>query len=501
MDALIYLGKVNLYWILLYACYHLVLRRHTFFELNRGYLLVSLLLAFALPLIIYPATAPPLPVIYEVRSEAFTISYAPVENPSLFTWTNLAWMVYALGISIGSFQLLRHIFRLRRFLNSGELIVLDDCNVVLIDSNQVGSFSFWKWIVINRSDYEQHFDAILRHEMVHTRQWHSVDIMFLEILKIVFWFNPVLLLYKHAVQEVHEFLADSQAPNRENYAKFLVAYALHAPVASLTNHFFKPSQIKTRIVMIYKNRTSKWLLGTYVITLTVIGLIAMFVAGCENSDKPDDRHIADTGENILIQGEVKDVDGHRIPGAEVEVKGIEMGTSTDSEGRFRLNVPGNAELVITFPGHNTQIIKVKKNSNIDIILGQGKNSGAFSFKKQEPKVISPPEIIDGKDVFMVVEEQPLFPGGVEEMYKFVGKNLKYPTAAVKAHVSGTVFLSFIVKEDGTIADVKVMKGLGFGMDDEAIRVLRAFPKWLPGKQDGKPVKVRFYLPIKFAIEG
>jgi TonB family protein len=307
METLIYIGKVSLYWALLYACYWLMLRKHTFFKWNRWYLIGSVLIAFALPEIIYPAAAPQLPVIYEMNASAFSvISRQPQERES-WTLIQILTLIYAAGLVAAATQLARNIAQLVKYLRSGELVELEDCNVILIDSNQVGSFSFLKWIVINRNDYENHFDAILRHEMVHTQQWHSLDILLIEILRTVFWFNPVLLLYKRSLQEIHEYLADAQAPNREYYAQFLVAYALNAPIASLTNHFFKPSQLKNRIQMIYKNRTSKWMLGTYVAAATVIGTSALLVAGCESQVSKENDVVKTeikTGDRILTEVEV-----------------------------------------------------------------------------------------------------------------------------------------------------------------------------------------------------
>jgi TonB family protein len=403
MEMLLYIGKVNLYWILLFACYRLMLRKHTFFQWNRIYLLGSILAAFALPFVIYPETAPPIPTIYEVNTAPVTFTLTQEEQP-LFTWIDALWLVYGIGLAIAAFHLLRHIFQLRTFLKSGEVIELEDCTVVMTDSNHVGSFSFLKWIVINRNDYESHFDDILCHEMVHTRQWHSADILFVEVMKVFFWFNPILLLYKRDLQEVHEFLADSKASNRENYARFLVSYALNAPIASLTNHFFKPSQIKSRIQMIYKNRSPKWLLSTYLFATVIIGATALLVAGCEKAE-------------------------YREPA--------------------------------TAP--------------------------------QEEEVLP-------QKVFTVVEKQPEYPGGTEAMFKFLAQNIRYPSAAAKAKVQGRIFLSFIVTETGEIMDVKVLKGLGFGCDEEAVRVLKSFPKWKPGEQNGHKVNVRYNLPVNFEIE-
>jgi TonB family protein len=410
MEILIYVGKVSLYWTLFYACYWLLLRQQTFFVWNRIYLISALLISFALPFVIYPESAPAIPAVYYVSSSAVTINTSSAEQFSLLTWAHFLWSVYILGTLFMSFRLYTHSRQLTTFLKEGELIELDGYKLILIDSNRVGSFSFLKWIVVNRNDYENHFDAILRHEMVHMQQWHSLDILLVEVMKVIFWFNPVLLLYKKSLQEVHEFLADYEAPSRESYAVFLISYALNAPVASLTNHFYKPSQIKTRIQMIYKNRSSKWLLGSYLLIFGMISIVALLVSGCEQKESSE------------------------LP--EVSKKAAE-----------------------------------KKSVNLE-----------------------------GKKIYTVVENQPEFPGGETAMWKFLGQNIKYPQAAVKANIQGRVFLSFVVTETGEIADIQVLKGIGYGCDEESVRVLSMFPKLKPAMQGGVPVNVKFNLPINFQLE-
>lgn len=109
------------------------------------------------------------------------------------------------------------------------------------------------------------------------------------------------------------------------------------------------------------------------------------------------------------------------------------------------------------------------------------------------------EEAEEEQIFTIVEEQPSFPGGVEEMYKYLGKAVKYPEMAKDAGISGTVYVTFEVDKEGNIKDVKVLRGIGGGCDEEAIRVVKAMPKWKPGKQRGKAVRVQFNLPIKFTL--
>ena len=103
-------------------------------------------------------------------------------------------------------------------------------------------------------------------------------------------------------------------------------------------------------------------------------------------------------------------------------------------------------------------------------------------------------------IFTVVEQQPEFSGGMSALGQYLQKTLRYPAAAQRANVSGRVFMSFVVNTDGSIQDVSVLKGLGFGTDEEAIRVVKGMPKWRPGKQSGRPVRVKFQLPINFTLE-
>jgi periplasmic protein TonB len=118
-------------------------------------------------------------------------------------------------------------------------------------------------------------------------------------------------------------------------------------------------------------------------------------------------------------------------------------------------------------------------------------------KKEEVVEVKPAE---PEEVFTVVEQQPEFPGGTSKMYQYLGKNIQYPSAAQRANVTGKVFLAFVVNTDGSIQNVEVIKGIGFGCDEEAVRVVRSMPRWLPGKQSGRPVRVKYTLPVSFTLE-
>ncbi len=118
-------------------------------------------------------------------------------------------------------------------------------------------------------------------------------------------------------------------------------------------------------------------------------------------------------------------------------------------------------------------------------------------KDEGPRVIETPV---QAEIFTVVEEQPGYPGGEEARIGYLQQNIKYPEEAKELGIQGKVFVTFVVEVDGTISDVRVLRGIGGGCDEEAIRVVRSMPKWVPGKQRGVPVRVQFNLPIKFTLQ-
>ena len=112
-----------------------------------------------------------------------------------------------------------------------------------------------------------------------------------------------------------------------------------------------------------------------------------------------------------------------------------------------------------------------------------------------------PEEEEADEIFTIVEDQPGFPGGMGAFYTYVQKNLKYPNQARRMGIEGKVFVQFVVDKQGNITEVSPIKGIGAGCDEEAARVIKSSPKWSPGKQRGKAVKVRMILPITFKLGG
>jgi len=148
-----------------------------------------------------------------------------------------------------------------------------------------------------------------------------------------------------------------------------------------------------------------------------------------------------------------------------------------------------------------EIIDTEADEEVEVDIPDDINLDDFDDEgEEEVEVVIEEEEPEEPEIFSIVEQMPEFPGGQAKMFKFISKNIKYPAMARENGISGTVFVMFVVNEDGAISDVQVRRGIGGGCDEEALRVVKKMPKWNAGKQRGKPVKVSFTLPIKFKLE-
>ncbi|MPR33445.1 TonB family protein [Salmonirosea aquatica] len=534
MEFFIYLGKVSLYWIVLYGCYWILLGRHTFFGWNRAYLLGALLLSLGLPMVQYPEAAPVMPTVaYAAATLPVAVSAPPAfvvysqSEEVMLSWPVLLWVVYTVGAMLLLVRLGLQFRTLFSFLQKGERIPMDGYMLVLLDDDRTGSFSFMKWIVINRTDYAENLDTILNHELVHVQQRHSWDILLVEVLRVVFWFNPVLILYKKSLQQIHEYLADREtAISRDGYARFLMEYAFHTSVPDLTNQFFTSSFVKNRITMLYKNKNSKWALGKYLAIVPLVGLVLMLTAARERVTDALGNNTrvlpsatssraplpeVPLAETTTVKGTVRSSKTKELlPGANVIVAGTSRGATTDANGAFELKeVPLDSKLAISYVGYETRVVEItKKNQAVNVVLAWQQNPlqdvvvvayPPITGLKPQPGADNTPSS-PAKDGFTIVEQMPEFPGGIQEMYKFLGRNIKYPTDAVRNDVEGKVVIAFTVSEKGRIRDPQVTQRLGDGTDEEALRVVLNMPSWKPAQQNGRPVAMEYVLPIEFKLE-
>ncbi len=150
----------------------------------------------------------------------------------------------------------------------------------------------------------------------------------------------------------------------------------------------------------------------------------------------------------------------------------------------------------------TELTVVENDAEIEHELGivdMGDNQNQAQEEFVPVQVEEEEEVVE-EEIFTVVENEPEFPGGMEELYKYLGSSIKYPTIAKENNITGKVYVTFVIEKDGSIANPRILRDIGGGCGAEAIRVVKGMPKWKPGKQRGKAVRVQFNLPVSFNLQ-
>jgi TonB family protein len=192
-----------------------------------------------------------------------------------------------------------------------------------------------------------------------------------------------------------------------------------------------------------------------------------------------------SNEGIKIKGSVVDQDGKIVKGAAILIKGTTSGTASDLDGNFALTVPSTSSiLVVSFIDFETKEVLVGDNTEFEISL------------KSEAKFLL------AEEGFMVhdrVDELPKPSEGIEGWNRYMARNIKYPQSSRESNTQGTVIVGFEVKEDGTVANVEVIRGIGGECDEEAVRIIAEGPQWIPGKKGDQAVTTQISLPIRFVL--
>lgn len=520
--------KANLFLLLFYGCYALLLRRHTFLALNRAYLMGSVVLALLLPLVHIPGLRFPwpwetdTPVYAAVSVDAITVVGGTAAETNAFLlpdWPVLAMWIFGL---VAAALLLRTGWRtaaLLRFIRQWPSHPFADHTLVLPNNVQTPTFSFFRYLVLNPDDAQT--EAVRQHELMHIRQKHSFDVLFLEVLQALCWPNPALIGYRRAIRQVHEYLADRDATpqtptHRDAYARFLVSYAFHLPADSLA-HSFGPDRpnsptLKQRIQMLYQQHTRRRALWKYALVLPLATtLLAMTnvpesISAESQSTQVQEltSYIPDTT-GAQLEGIVQDQSGKPLPDAAISVIGSQESTTTDVQGHFRIKTPANAKLLISFVGFNPQEIEVGSGQHVFRIqlAPKGENNSPRPITDVPASQTVPPGNLASpaglNEVFTIVEENPTFPGGMSKLFQFIQDNIRYPEEARQKKIQGKVFVNFVVNMDGHIDRIRILKGISGGCDEEAVRMMSIMPKWIPGRQSGRPVAVQYNLPINFQL--
>jgi hypothetical protein len=271
MNWLHYLLEANIYLAVFYAGYCLFLNRETHYNLNRVYLLLSCVLSFALP-VIQIGVLKPAENVQEITwvSSPADSTTVPPEAADYITWDNALWAIYIVGISVLALLLVIKLFKLVNLTTSGKRLI--DNKYKLIDIEDADTaFSFFNYLFIGTKTSAS--DVIIRHELVHIRQKHSFDIVFIEVIKIINWFNPVIYLLQISLKTVHEYIADEQTAAHEKdaltYSSFLVNNAYGLNGSSITHSFFNYNLLKKRIIMLNQQRSGNLARLKYLVAVPI----------------------------------------------------------------------------------------------------------------------------------------------------------------------------------------------------------------------------------------
>jgi protein TonB len=154
---------------------------------------------------------------------------------------------------------------------------------------------------------------------------------------------------------------------------------------------------------------------------------------------------------------------------------------------------------VEVPKQTTQLEIVQDDVEVEDIEINAEVDQQEVIEEYVPVEVEEEEVVE-QEIFQIVEEMPAFPGGEAKLMEYVAKNIKYPQIARETGIQGRVFVGFVVEPDGSVSNVKVLRGIGGGCDEEAMRVVKSMPKWKPGKQRGKAVRVSYMLPVNFKLQ-
>ena len=521
-----YFLKVNVAFVLFYAFYRLLFYKDTFFKLRRASLLAFFGLALLYPLLniqdwvkeqepmteviqIYSAILPEMTVTPEVVVKTDWKGIL-LSASSYMYWGVMALLFVRFFIQLSSILLLA--YRSRR-------TVIHGVPVYRLDK-PAGPFSFFKMIFIHpESHSEKEIDEILTHECTHVFQWHSVDVMICELITVICWVNPFAWLLKREVRHNLEYLADNTVIQSgydcKSYQYHLLGLAHHYQAAATLYNSFNVLHLKNRISMMNKKRShgigrTKYLifipLAAFLMLLSNIEAVARItgeiaaeaVAGVKEATEIS----VLSEDDVKVSGQVIDDFNGPVIGANVIVKGTNVGTITDTEGYFVLETTKNAVLRFSFPGMKAKEVAVKDVQGKLKVQLYSDGSAQGSQSAPLPPPMSPQISTDPSDlVFTVVEVMPEFPGGQGALLQFLAKSIKYPVIAQQNGIQGRVTCSFVVGKDGVIRNIEVIRGVDPSLDLEATRVISMMPKWKPGMQKGKEVSVKYTVPVTFRLQG
>jgi TonB family protein len=352
----------------------LFLRNERFFFLNRIYLIVGILTSFFFPLVSVHYTVV-LPVFRNFQSDSAVVTEVQKAGSSVMPDLRIILtLLYVSGVLLVLTLILKQARAVVRAIKKSEIISLSQVKLIKTP-DYTSAFSFFSYVFVNPSITDIETEEIMNHELVHIRQKHWFDLLLVELLCMLQWFNPLVWIYVRFMRQNHEYLADEVALQRTSnpaiYRAVLLNQIVGAPVVSLTNSFnYSPN--KKRFIMMKNIISSPYRKMKILLILPVFAIVLYAFA------KPEYKYkFVDTGSGNYIQsasvlqhevkGTVVQQDGEPLPGASIVVQGTFLGASADAKGYFKIdNMPDDKLLIVSFVGFKSKILKPVFTSDMTI---------------------------------------------------------------------------------------------------------------------------------------
>ncbi|RTY82752.1 regulatory sensor-transducer, BlaR1/MecR1 family protein [Flavobacterium sp. ZB4P23] len=477
-----FLIKSTITLFILLAVYYLFLEKEKIHVFNRFYLLFSLVFSMVIPFIT-------IEVIQEIAQPAVNPGNIQILQGSavVLEETNYLaiglWSLYAIVTLVLAIRFISNIIKISSKMKLNSPINYKNAKLILVPEKTL-PHTFLNAIFVNETEYNnRQIEAELyTHELTHVTQKHTLDILFIELLKIVFWFNPIFIFYKKAIQLNHEFLADEKVVTSYNNVPFYQSLLLSK--ANENQTFYLASNLnylitKKRLLMMTKTTSkTKALLKKATLIPVVTALLFLLCTKVVAQETNVKKETTPVKPGNLFKTyydkttfKIKDEKGKITSEKKYnELTPIEKRAIPSILSKQK-KLPTNEELLATLSKGAPEVIEIDTFNSENQFVQKGEN-----------------EVYNTAGI----TEKPDFPGGISEFYKFVGNNFKTPT---QPNLKGKIYITFIVEKDGSLSDIKNIRDIGFGTGEEAIRVLKICPKWIPGKMNGVPVRVMYSLPI------
>ncbi|WOD44639.1 energy transducer TonB [Hwangdonia lutea] len=530
-----YILQTVAFQLIFLLAYDVFLKRDTFFKWNRLYLLATAMLSLILPFIKLESFKKVVPQNYIItlpevvlgQSDANANNTVALNAVVLKQHSVQVWeLVFYIGLIIAFLLFLYKIFKIAALVVKNPKQSVG--NIVLVELlNSTAAFSFFHYIFLGEKLKAEDKETILKHELIHTQQKHTFDLLFFEVLRIVFWFNPFVYIYQSRMATLHEFIADAHAVKHQNKAQYyqnLLAEVFETKNISFINTFFKQSLIKKRIVMLSKTKSKQINLLKYALLIPLVFGMLVYTSCTQTlnaqnkknntnteqkKESPLVKKIKAVKEQIAVQGHVN----------KEEEKGLSLLLDIVKEETFNANL---VEEVLRFTNQESKSELVEKISAVfEQIQVQGNLNDAEEKELKNLLVLTSDDglnnplfadVLNDVEVpFAVIDQVPIYPGcedlTSEEQKKCISENIsKHVQRNFNTGLANTLGLTgrqrinviFKIDTEGQIKGIR-SRAPHPDLEAEAIRVIKTLPKMIPGKQKGKAVTVPYSLPIIFQV--